>query len=146
MPAKKIRTNNKFKQKIELQIEKTRKITHINNPLELTNFSNLNANANPKNIIIDPGFGFGKTLEHNYKLLRHFRSFEKMGYPVLAGVSRKSMINKVLKTNPQKALNGTTVLNTIALLNGANILRVHDVKEAMEAINLVEFYNHSNNE
>jgi len=99
-----------------------------------------------KNIIIDPGFGFGKTLEHNYKLLRHFRSFEKMGYPVLAGVSRKSMINKVLKTNPQKALNGTTVLNTIALLNGANILRVHDVKEAMEAINLVEFYNHSNNE
>lgn len=97
------------------------------------------------NIILDPGFGFGKTLEHNYKLLKHLGSFEAMGYPVLAGVSRKSMINAVLKSNPQKALNGSTVLNTIALLNGANILRVHDVKEAMEAINLVEFYNHSNN-
>lgn len=99
-----------------------------------------------KNIILDPGFGFGKTLEHNYKLLQQLRSFEDIGYPILAGVSRKSMINKVLKSNPQKALNGTTVLNTIALMNGANILRVHDVKEAMEAINLVEFYNHSNNE
>ncbi len=67
-----------------------------------------------------------------------------MGFPVLAGISRKSMINKLLKTKPQDALNGTTVLNTVALLNGANIIRVHDVKEAVEAIKLVEFYNHTN--
>jgi len=93
-----------------------------------------------KNIILDPGFGFGKTLEHNNELLFHLKSFKDMGYPVLAGISRKSMINNVLKTKPQNALNGTTVLNTIALLNGANILRVHDVKEAKEAIGLVEFY------
>lgn len=107
--------------------------------------SKLNRLGMTKNIILDPGFGFGKTLEHNYKLLGHLRAYRNMGYPVLAGVSRKSMINKVLKTIPQNALNGTTVLNTIALLNGANILRVHDVKEAMEAIKLIEIYEHSNN-
>lgn len=97
-----------------------------------------------KNIIIDPGFGFGKSLEHNYELLHHLASFAEMGFPVLAGISRKSMINKLLKTKPQDALNGTTVLNTVALLNGANIIRAHDVKEAVEAIKLVEFYNHTN--
>lgn len=96
------------------------------------------------NIILDPGFGFGKTVEHNYKLLHHLRSFEELNCPLMAGISRKSMINKVLNTNPQNALNGTTILNTIALLNGANILRVHDVKEAAEAIRLVEFYNKTN--
>jgi len=96
------------------------------------------------NIILDPGFGFGKTLEHNYKLLHHLNSFKELGHPILAGVSRKSMINKILNTKPQDALNGTTVINTIALLNGANILRVHDVKEAVEAIQLVEFHNHTN--
>lgn len=97
-----------------------------------------------KNIILDPGFGFGKTLEHNYELLYHLNSFKDLGYSIMAGVSRKSMINKVLKIKPQNALNGTTILNTIALLNGANILRVHDVKEAMEAIKLVEFYKNTN--
>jgi dihydropteroate synthase len=99
-----------------------------------------------KNIILDPGFGFGKTLEHNYELLYHLNSFKDLGYSIMAGVSRKSMINKVLKIKPQNALNGTTILNTIALLNGANILRVHDVKEAAESIKLVEFYNQTNSE
>ncbi|MBI9037553.1 MAG: dihydropteroate synthase [Bacteroidales bacterium] len=89
-------------------------------------------------IILDPGFGFGKTLEHNYKILKNIKLFTKLGFPVLAGVSRKSMINKVLKTTPKTALNGTTVLNTIAVLNGAKILRVHDVKEAVEVIKLCE--------
>ncbi len=94
-----------------------------------------------ENIILDPGFGFGKTVEHNYELLQNFSEFKKLEFPLLAGLSRKSMINKVLGTNPGDALNGTTVLNTIALLNGANILRVHDVKEAMEAVKLVEKVN-----
>ena len=88
-------------------------------------------------IILDPGFGFGKTVEHNYKILKNLGTFKESGYPVLAGLSRKSMINKVLKTTPETALNGTTVLNTIALLNGADILRVHDVREAVEAVRLV---------
>ena len=92
------------------------------------------------NIIIDPGFGFGKTVKHNFQLLASLSTFNAFGVPVMAGVSRKSMINKVIKTKPENALNGTTVLNTIALLNGANILRVHDVKEAREAIKLVEEY------
>jgi len=90
-----------------------------------------------KNIILDPGFGFGKTLENNYQLLKRLQEFNSLGLPILAGVSRKSMINKVLDTTPEEALNGTTVLNTIALLNGAKILRVHDVKEANEVIQLV---------
>ncbi len=91
-------------------------------------------------IILDPGFGFGKTTEHNYQLLRQFHRFADLGFPVLAGLSRKGMINKVIGTNPVTALNGTTVANTIALLNGANLLRVHDVTEAIQAIQLVEFY------
>lgn len=91
-------------------------------------------------VIIDPGFGFGKTVAHNYNLLRNLRSFEMFNLPVLAGVSRKSMICKVLGVNPDKALNGTTAANTLALLNGAHILRVHDVKEAVEAVNIYEAY------
>jgi dihydropteroate synthase len=89
-----------------------------------------------QNIILDPGFGFGKTVDHNYRLLGALSEFTGLGYPVLAGVSRKSMINKVLGTAPANALNGTTVVNTIALLQGASILRVHDVKPAIEAIKL----------
>lgn len=89
------------------------------------------------NIIIDPGFGFGKTVDHNYKLLGQLNDLNSLGYPILSGVSRKSMINKVLNTTPEEALNGTTVLNTIALQKGAKILRVHDVKEAQETIQLV---------
>ncbi len=88
-------------------------------------------------IILDLGFGFGKTVEHNYKLLNNLAEFKTFGLPILVGVSRKSMINKVLNISPNEALNGTTVLNTIALLNGAKILRVHDVKAASEAIKLV---------
>ena len=80
-------------------------------------------------------------MEHNYSLLKNLSLFKKFELPILAGLSRKSMINKPLNISPKQALNGTTVLNTLALMNGANILRVHDVKEAMEAIKLVEYYN-----
>ncbi len=89
-------------------------------------------------VILDPGFGFGKTVEHNYTLLNHFEEFTSFGFPVLAGLSRKSMIQRPLQIKPEDALNGTTALNTIALLKGASILRVHDVKEALEVIRLVE--------
>ncbi|NTV83232.1 MAG: dihydropteroate synthase [Bacteroidales bacterium] len=91
-----------------------------------------------RKIILDPGFGFGKTVEHNYRLLSHLDEFVKTGYPILAGLSRKSMINRVLKIKPDEALNGTTVLNTIALMKGTSILRVHDVMEAIQAVKLVE--------
>lgn len=91
-------------------------------------------------IILDPGFGFGKVLSHNYKLLAAIPEIGELGFPVLAGLSRKSMINKVIGTDPVSALNGTTVLNSIALLNGAKILRVHDVMEAKQAIELVNYY------
>jgi len=90
-----------------------------------------------KQIIWDPGFGFGKTIEHNYTLMNNLAAFKASGYPLLVGISRKSMIYKLLNTSPTEALNGTTVLNTIALLNGADILRVHDVKEAVEAVKIV---------
>jgi len=93
--------------------------------------------AGLQQIIIDPGFGFGKTDDHNYRLLARLEEFKSLGYPILVGFSRKSMINRVLKTSPEEALNGTTILNTIALIKGADILRVHDVKEAMQAIRLV---------
>ncbi|MFY0673636.1 MAG: dihydropteroate synthase [Bacteroidia bacterium] len=89
-------------------------------------------------IIADPGFGFGKTVEHNYELLNQLDHFHYLDVPILAGVSRKSMINKVLGTKPENALNGTTVLNTIALQKGAHILRVHDVKEAVQAVKLLD--------
>lgn len=91
-------------------------------------------------LILDPGFGFGKTTAHNYQLLKGLGSFVSLGFPVLAGMSRKGMISQVIGTNPVTALNGTTVANTIALLNGASLLRVHDVTEARQAIELVEFY------
>ena len=91
-----------------------------------------------KDIIIDPGFGFGKTLEHNYELMNHLEEFALFELPLLVGVSRKSMIYKHLGITPEEALNGTTTLNTIALLKGANILRVHDVRQAMESIKIVQ--------
>lgn len=88
-------------------------------------------------IIIDPGFGFGKSVEHNYELLNNLHLFSILNSPLLVGISRKSMICKVLDLPPDKALNGTVVLHTVALLNGANIIRVHDVKEAVETIKLL---------
>ena len=91
-----------------------------------------------RDIILDPGFGFGKTLAHNYELLNQLQEFSLFEMPVLVGVSRKSMIYKLLGGTPFEALNGTTALNTISLLKGANILRVHDVKEAVETVKIVE--------
>lgn len=88
-------------------------------------------------LIIDPGFGFAKSLEQNFEVLNNLELFQMLELPVLVGISRKSMIYKTLGTSPELALNGTSVLNTIALQKGANILRVHDVKEAMETIKLV---------
>ena len=93
--------------------------------------------AGIKQIILDPGFGFGKTLEHNYTLVNKLDELVDLGYPILVGFSRKSMIYKLLGTTPNEALNGTTVLNTVALLKGATILRVHDVKEAREVVEIV---------
>lgn len=86
-----------------------------------------------KDIIVDPGFGFGKTLEHNYELMNHLEDFVVFNLPLLVGISRKSMIYKLTSGTPQTSLNGTTVLNTISLVKGAHILRVHDVKAAAEA-------------
>ena len=90
-----------------------------------------------KDIIIDPGFGFGKTLEQNYEVMSQLERLKMLRLPVLVGVSRKSMIYRLLETNPEQALNGTTVLNTIALLKGASILRVHDVREAVECVKIL---------
>ena len=90
-------------------------------------------------IIIDPGFGFGKTLQHNYELLNNLNTLKKFGLPILAGLSRKSMIYTLLDKNPEESLNGTTAVNMMALLSGVNILRVHDVKEAVECIKIVNF-------
>lgn len=94
-------------------------------------------------VIIDPGFGFGKTLEHNYSLLKNLSSIKMNGIPLLIGVSRKSMIYKLLQAEVTEALNGTTVLNTVALQQGAQILRVHDVKEAHQAVQLIEKLKHT---
>ncbi len=91
-----------------------------------------------KDIIIDPGFGFGKTLEQNYALLNRLEAFDVFELPLLVGISRKSMIYKLLNKTPQESLNGTTVLNTLALTKGASILRVHDVKEAVECVTIFE--------
>jgi dihydropteroate synthase len=96
--------------------------------------------AGIKDVIIDPGFGFGKTIEHNFQLLKHLSVLSITNKPILAGLSRKSTICKTLGITAADALNGTTVLNTMALLNGASILRVHDVKEATEAIKLFKSY------
>ena len=89
-----------------------------------------------KKIIIDPGFGFGKTIEHNYKILKNLKKFRELNLPILAGLSRKSMIYNLLEISTEEALNGTSIVNTISLLNGANILRVHDVKQAVECIRI----------
>jgi dihydropteroate synthase len=91
-------------------------------------------------IIIDPGMGFGKTIAHNFELLRNLSVIKMLDCPILLGISRKSTIYKTLNVSVDEALNGTTVLNTIGLMNGANILRVHDVKEAMEVIKLWQAY------
>lgn len=88
-------------------------------------------------IILDPGFGFSKTLEQNYRLMRHLEEFAVFELPLLVGVSRKSMIYRLLDATPEESLNGTTVLNTFALLHGADILRVHDVRQAVEAVRIV---------
>lgn len=97
-------------------------------------------NAGITDIIIDPGFGFGKTITHNFSLLKKLSVLKILNCPILAGLSRKSTVYKTLHTTVEEALNGTTVLNTMALLNGASILRVHDVKEAKEAITLFNAY------
>ncbi|MCT4600965.1 MAG: dihydropteroate synthase [Marinifilaceae bacterium] len=91
-------------------------------------------------IILDPGFGFGKTVEHNYELLHHMDRFKELGYPILVGVSRKSMINKILGTKPSEALTGTIAVNTLSLVHGGDILRVHDVKEGVETIKIFNAY------
>jgi dihydropteroate synthase len=95
------------------------------------------SNHKINDIIIDPGFGFGKKLEHNYDILNKLDLFKTLELPILIGVSRKSMIHKLLEIRPEEALNGTTCLNTIALIKGAKILRVHDVKEAMQCVKII---------
>lgn len=93
--------------------------------------------AGVKDVIIDPGFGFGKNMEHNYELLNRLDSFKVFQLPLLVGVSRKSMIYKLLGSNPEEALNGTSVVNALALMGGTDILRVHDVREAVEAVRIL---------
>ena len=90
-----------------------------------------------KDIILDPGFGFGKTLEQNYQVMNEMEKLQTMELPILVGISRKSMIYKLLGSTPQESLNGTTVLNTLSLMKGASILRVHDVKEAVECCKII---------
>jgi dihydropteroate synthase len=94
-----------------------------------------------KDVTLDVGFGFGKTIDQNYQLLHNLNSFKDLGYPLLVGLSRKSMLYKLLNILPDQALNATSVVHTLALLNGANILRVHDVKEAVEVVNIIKHYN-----
>ena len=96
-------------------------------------------NLGVHNIIIDPGFGFGKTIQHNFQILNQLHRFKEFNLPILIGASRKSMIYNLLETTAENALNGTSIVNTIALTNGANILRVHDVKEANECIKITTF-------
>lgn len=91
-------------------------------------------------VILDPGYGFGKKLEHNYELLKSQKGFHRLGCPLVVGLSRKGMIQKVIDVSAEEALNGTTAANVIALLNGANMLRVHDVKAAKEAIRIVDYF------
>ena len=95
-----------------------------------------------KDIIIDPGFGFGKTIQQNFELLRNLSVFKMLNSPILLGISRKSFIYKTLNISVEDSLNGTTALHSTGLLNGASILRVHDVKEAVETINLISAYQH----
>ena len=91
-------------------------------------------------IVIDPGFGFAKNIAQNYEILRNLGYFKRLKLPILAGISRKSMIYKTLKVTPEDALNGTTALNMAALINGASLLRAHDVKEAAETVKLFKAY------
>lgn len=93
--------------------------------------------AGIRDVVLDPGFGFGKTLKHNYSLMRDLAQLHALNCPLLVGVSRKSMVCKLLKVDPRDALNGSTVLHTVALLQGAHILRVHDVRESVEAVKIV---------
>lgn len=93
-----------------------------------------------KDIILDPGFGFGKTIEDNYAILQHMDKLQVLGLPILAGMSRKRMIFQLIDTDPNGSLNGTTVVNTLALLRGAKILRVHDVRQAVEAVKITEAF------
>lgn len=97
--------------------------------------------AGIKDVLIDPGFGFAKTAAHNFQLLRELSFFKQLGVPLMVGLSRKGMVYKTIESTAEEALNGTTVLHTMALLNGANILRVHDVKEARESVRLFLAYN-----
>lgn len=100
----------------------------------------ISAGIRRENIVLDPGFGFAKTLEQNYRLMHSLDRLVGMGYPVLSGVSRKSMIFRLLGTTPDESLNGTSVLNFISLEKGANILRVHDVREAVEVVKIYKTY------
>lgn len=93
-----------------------------------------------KDVILDPGFGFGKTTAHNFQLLKELSFFQQLHSPLLIGLSRKGMVHKTLQVTAEDSLNGTTVLNTFALLNGAHLLRVHDVKEAVQAVKLMQVY------
>ncbi len=106
--------------------------TYFESKLELLNTNGI------KNVVIDPGFGFGKSIEHNYTLMRDLKQFKKFEKPILVGISRKSMIYKLLGVTPEESLNGTNALNMYALMNGANILRVHDVKAAKEVVNIYQ--------
>lgn len=110
-------------------------IYYFSQKLEIINKLGIN------DVILDPGFGFGKTIDHNYQLLKELSLFKFAECPILVGISRKSMIYKLLNNSAQNALNGTTAVNTIALINGADILRVHDVKQAVETIKIVETLN-----
>jgi dihydropteroate synthase len=107
----------------------------------LERFCNRAKQLGIEQLILDPGFGFGKTLSHNYQLLGQLDKFHILGYPLLVGVSRKSMIQKVVDVSAENALNGTTAIHTIAVQKGASILRVHDVKEAVQVFQLVDYFN-----
>ena len=113
-------------------------VTDVKDFLQLRLNAAQEAGISLERLVIDPGFGFGKTTEHNFELLNRLDSFAIFELPIVVGLSRKSMICKSLNIDPSESLNGTTVLNTIALSNGCDILRVHDVKEAIEAIRLIE--------
>ncbi|WP_369048982.1 dihydropteroate synthase [Tenacibaculum sp. UWU-22] len=119
--------------------------TYKNITLEIASFFSKKLNQlhqlKVNDVIIDVGFGFGKTIAHNFELLKNMAYFKKVNAPILVGISRKSMLYKPLKISPKEALNATTAAHTIALLNGANILRVHDVKEAIETIKITEQLN-----
>ena len=109
--------------------------------IALERFCNRATQLGIRQLILDPGFGFGKSLSHNYQLLNQFEKFHSLGCPLLVGVSRKSMIQQIVDVDAENALNGTTVIHTIAVQKGASILRVHDVKEAVQVFQLVNYLN-----